>query len=272
MNELALTFEFEGYQARIILRDGEPWWVLADVCAVLEIANPRDVAARLDDDEKGVGNTDTPGGPQEMLIVSEPGLYKILQTSRKPEAKRFDRKVRHEVLPEIRRTGMYRGVLPTLDEMNALFNQSLVPLTRELADVKLVVSNVQKNVTFLTRRVDDIVPRRDFSKEARTQFRCVAQTKYDNDCPCCREVKLNETETHLDHFVGRELNGPEHGWIVCRRCNLRLRDDEFKNSRRHHFQVFQDYRRQMFAQGHDSNRRKGSRTVFQKKQGELFNK
>jgi 5-methylcytosine-specific restriction endonuclease McrA len=208
-----------------------------------------------------------------MLIVSEPGLYKLLQTSRKPEAKRFDRWVRHEVLPEIRQTGMYRGALPTLDEMGALFDQRLVPLSRELADVKLVVSDVQKNVTFLTRRVDDIVPRRDFPKEARVQFRRIAQVKYDNECPCCRQAKLDETEMHFDHFVGRELNGPEHGWIVCRRCNLRLHSDaEFKISRRPHFQVFQDYRRQMFAQGHDSNRRKGSRTVFQKKQGELFNK
>jgi prophage antirepressor-like protein len=265
MNELAFTFE--GYQVRGVMIDGAPWWVLADVCAVLEIANPRDAALRLDNDEKStVAIADgTPGNPN-MTILSEPGLYKLLQTSRKPQARRFDRKVRHEVLPEIRRTGMYRGTLPTLAE----FGQLLVPISQELANVKLVVSDVQKNVTFLARRVDDIVPRRDFPKEARTQFRCVAQAKYDNDCPCCRQTKLDETETHFDHFLGRELNGPEHGWIVCRRCNLRLHSDtEFKNSRRSHFQVFQDYRRQMFAQGSDSNRRKGSRTVVQKNQGEL---
>ena len=65
--------------------------MLADVCQALEIANPRDTAGCLDEDEKGVATVDTLGGPQEMLIVSEPGLYKLISTSRKLVAKRFDR-------------------------------------------------------------------------------------------------------------------------------------------------------------------------------------
>jgi prophage antirepressor-like protein len=64
---------------------------LADVCAVLEIGNSRHVASRLDDDEKdGVVISDTMGRDQQTTIISEPGLYKLLMTSRKPVAKRFE--------------------------------------------------------------------------------------------------------------------------------------------------------------------------------------
>jgi len=61
----------------------------ADVCRGLEIEQPTRAAERLDDDEKGVDIVDTLGGPQEMLIISEPGLYKLIQTSRKPAAKGY---------------------------------------------------------------------------------------------------------------------------------------------------------------------------------------
>lgn len=87
-----------------ILRDGEPWFVAADVCRALEIKNGRDAVAKLDDDEKGVGLTDTPGGAQEMTIVNEPGLYTLVLGSRKPEAKAFKRWITHEVIPSIRKT------------------------------------------------------------------------------------------------------------------------------------------------------------------------
>lgn len=105
---------FEGKHVRMVeeftTRDGttaEMGWVLADVATTLTIGNHRDWADALDDDEKGVAIVDTPGGPQEVLVITEPALYKLLARSRKPEAKRFDRWVRHEVLPTIRKTGGY---------------------------------------------------------------------------------------------------------------------------------------------------------------------
>lgn len=108
MAELALfTFPETGQQVRTVTRDGEPWFVAADVCAVLAIRNNRDALASLDEDEKGVATTDTPGGAQQVSIVNEPGLYSLILRSRKPEAKAFKRWVTHEVLPAIRRTGSY---------------------------------------------------------------------------------------------------------------------------------------------------------------------
>lgn len=82
---------FDGKPVRIILRDGEPWWVAKDVCDVLGIANPRDAMGRLDDDEKGVASTDTLGGTQQVGIVNEPGLYSLVGSSKKPEARPFKR-------------------------------------------------------------------------------------------------------------------------------------------------------------------------------------
>ena len=87
--------------------DGEPMFVAKDICAALEIKNSRDALARLDDDEKGVVLTDTPGGEQQMQAVNEAGLYVLVLGSRKPEAKAFKRWVTHEVLPAIRRDGGY---------------------------------------------------------------------------------------------------------------------------------------------------------------------
>ena len=87
--------------------DGEPMFVAKDVCAILEVKNSRDAIARLDNDEKGVVLIDTPGGEQQMQAVNEAGLYVLVLSSRKPEAKAFKRWVTHEVLPALRRDGGY---------------------------------------------------------------------------------------------------------------------------------------------------------------------
>lgn len=86
--------------------DGEPWFVAKDVCDALGIA-VRDTSKTLDDDERGVDTIHTPGGDQQMVIVSEAGLYSLILKSRKPEAKAFKRWVTHEVIPSIRKHGAY---------------------------------------------------------------------------------------------------------------------------------------------------------------------
>ena len=100
-------FNYNSVEVRTIQNDGEPWFVLKDVCNVLHIGNSRDVVARLDHDEKGVGQIDTLGGKQEMTIINESGLYNVILRSDKPEAKPFRKWVTSEVLPTIRRHGMY---------------------------------------------------------------------------------------------------------------------------------------------------------------------
>ena len=94
-------------QIRVVERDGEPWFVAVDICGALDIANSRDALTRIDEDEKGVALTDTLGGAQEVAVVNEPGLYSLVLGSRKSEARAFKRWITHEVLPAIRKTGMY---------------------------------------------------------------------------------------------------------------------------------------------------------------------
>ncbi|MBK8508985.1 MAG: Bro-N domain-containing protein [Candidatus Competibacteraceae bacterium] len=107
-----VTFNFVAQRVRIVMRGNEPWFVAADVCEALTIANSRMALDRLDDDEKGVSSIDTPGGNQELSIINESGLYSLILTSRKPEAKKFKKWVTSEVLPAIRKTGRYEHSTP----------------------------------------------------------------------------------------------------------------------------------------------------------------
>ena len=107
MNELQVFEYRQTMDVRMVMQGDEPWWVLADVCRALGLERTDSVARRLDPDEKGTHLVSTPGGPQEMTIINESGLYMVIFRSDKPEAKAFKRWVTHEVLPSIRRTGRY---------------------------------------------------------------------------------------------------------------------------------------------------------------------
>lgn len=92
---------------RVQVINNEPWFVAKDVCEVLGIANHKDAASRLDDDETRGSVMPTPSGRQECKMVSESGLYALIFQSRKPEAKAFRKWVTSEVLPAIRKKGYY---------------------------------------------------------------------------------------------------------------------------------------------------------------------
>ena len=118
MNQHLMPFDYEGREVRVVKDDqGEPWFVAADVCAVLQLPETHKAVARLDEDEKDRNSIPTHGGSQSMTVVSEAGLYNLVLGSRKPEAKRFKRWVTHEVLPAIRKTGSY--VVPAVAPLPA---------------------------------------------------------------------------------------------------------------------------------------------------------
>lgn len=132
MSALALQhFGFEDRLVRVADRDGAPWFVAQDVCACLELVNSRKAIETLDADEKGVTISDTLGGPQQMAIISESGLYALIFKSRKAAAVRFRKWVTAEVLPAIRKTGGYHmpsndaDVLPMLADADALQRTSV---------------------------------------------------------------------------------------------------------------------------------------------------
>ena len=107
MNDVQVYESDQFGQVRAFIEDGEPLFVAKDICAILDLGNPRSSLALLDEDEKGVHSVDTPGGKQNMTTVTEPGFYNLVMRSRKPEAKAFQRWVTHEVLPALRRDGAY---------------------------------------------------------------------------------------------------------------------------------------------------------------------
>lgn len=111
MNDL-MRFEFSGRPVRVLMVDGEPWWVARDVCEVLGLGDQRQSTRHLDDDEKGVSTIHTLGGPQQMTTINEPGLYSLVLRSRRPEAREFKRWITHDVLPQIRREGAYQVEKP----------------------------------------------------------------------------------------------------------------------------------------------------------------
>ena len=128
-----------------------------DVCDILEHSDPSMAVSRLDDDEQGKTTVRTPGGPHEVLTVSESGLYSLVFTSRKPEAKRFRKWVTGTVLPEIRKTGSYQGpeggyIGLTGDEVD--YERWL--LERALLDAQIIAIEMQRiGVHFLQQMTDD---------------------------------------------------------------------------------------------------------------------
>ena len=104
--ERILVFENKDYGTiRTVMIDNAPWFVANDVCSAIDV--DRTAIRRLDDDEKGVHLTHTLGGDQKISIINEYGLYSLILSSRKPEAKAFKRWITHEVIPSIRKHGAY---------------------------------------------------------------------------------------------------------------------------------------------------------------------
>ena len=101
-------FAYESSAVRTLDRNGEPWFVATDIAKILGYKLATDMAKMLDDDEKGMQNLHTLGGDQELLVVSESGLYAAILKSRRAEARKFRKWVTAEVLPSIRKTGGYR--------------------------------------------------------------------------------------------------------------------------------------------------------------------
>ena len=105
MENKLMIFENEAFgKVRTLNLNGEPWFVAVDVCSVLDLSNPTIAVSRLDEDERAKFNLGRQG---DATIVNEPGLYTLVLGSRKPEAKAFKRWITHEVIPAIRKHGVY---------------------------------------------------------------------------------------------------------------------------------------------------------------------
>ena len=143
-------FNFGEQQVRVISDDqGQPWFVAADVCAVLEIKNPSDAIKRLDDDERARFNLALQG---DSNIINESGLYSLILRSRKASARTFRKWVTSEVLPAIRRTGAYT-MTPALPVVKNATMQLVIAQAMELDRLEQAQQELASRVEAVEARV-----------------------------------------------------------------------------------------------------------------------
>lgn len=157
-------FCFNDHLIRTVAIESDPWFVAKDVCQVLELDDTRKAVIGLDDDEKGRSKVPTPGGEQEMLIISESGLYTLIIRSNKPQAKPFRKWVTAEVLPQIRRTGSYQMAGDTADrtvQVNHTHLRGTIPQgvldIRYTLDLSKIILHPSKRSVAMLERITGIV-------------------------------------------------------------------------------------------------------------------
>lgn len=149
-----IPFDFNGFEVRVFQdQNDDPWFVLTDICNAMDLSNPSSVAQRLDEDERSKLNLGRQG---EAVIISESGFYSVVMRSDKPEAKKFSKWVRSEVLPSIRKTGNYAlnpmpdmGSIKPVIEANKLFksNLSVTKLLFKGNDALIAANNATARAT-----------------------------------------------------------------------------------------------------------------------------
>ena len=189
-----IPFDFEGRPVRVVTdAQGEPWFVAADVCAVLELPNTTRALARLDPDEQAlISIQGISRGNDQVNVVNEPGLYSLVLGSRKREAKHFKRWVTHEVLPAIRKTGSYtapsaRPTLPapTQDRVAALLligeAVAKVPGVKPGIAMAATLSCIQENTGLAVETLRRALPARDTAANEAVQHSAAELTLLTKD-------------------------------------------------------------------------------------------
>lgn len=155
MGNAIQTFNYNGKNVRTVEMDGEPWFVLKDVCQILGITDHKVAARRLEEDEVClIPLTDSMGRKQQMTIINESGLYNIVLRSDKNEAKPFRKWVTSEVLPSIRKHGAY--VTPS--KLNELLCRP-----ESVIQMLTALSEEQKKNAELTAKNAELKPKADFA-------------------------------------------------------------------------------------------------------------
>ena len=224
MNEIqSFTSDQFGTVRAIRDENGEPMFVAKDVCAALNIAPT--AASRLDEDEKGLRLTQTPGGEQNVLLVTEPGFYKLVMRSRKPEAKAFKRWVTHEVLPALRREGAYE--VPREEPLDLVIARGMVAANKK-------IQLLEDRNDALRKQAEELRPKAAFfdrcmESDALISVRDAAKMlkSFDRDMG---EKRLRELLRERGYVEKRTLRATaeaiRHGYMVERAFTVRCKDGD----------------------------------------------
>lgn len=161
MNEMKVFENAQFGQIRTIQKDGQPWFVAADVCRVLEHTNVSMALDRLDEDERAKFNLGRQG---ETNIVNEPGLYALVLGSRKPEAKAFKRWITHDVIPAIRKTGGYIAGEESMTD-DELLSRALLMANEKIKQRDARIAQLASENSELTVQKQIMQPKADYFDE-----------------------------------------------------------------------------------------------------------
>lgn len=194
MNDLQIFSNPEFGQVRTVEIDGQPWLVGKDVAVALGYKNPRDAITRhVDAEDKGVVKHDTPSGEQEILIINESGLYSLILSSKMPKAKAFKRWVTGEVLPALRKNGVYETVKAQqhIEQLEATNDRLTVAIQS--------VSQAKDQLAEIIDMRDQFIKIRDKSKSRFVQ----AKADYSRDCDSLRQAEslVQRAQNQLDSRI-----------------------------------------------------------------------
>ena len=205
------VFNYQDTAVRTVEVNGETWFVLSDVCKILDISNAPHAANRLDpDDVAKTDIVDTKGRKQEALVINESGLYDVILRSNKPEAKPFRKWVTSEVLPTIRKTGAYAmQAAPALSpaQLIAAQAQLLVDMEQKMLAMEAATQAVQAQQTALSEKVDQAV--KAFSRPSEDHWKADMDNAIKD---LCERRKLSVTATRgrmyadLERKCGCDVN------------------------------------------------------------------
>lgn len=224
------VFNFGAHSVRVVVREGEPWFVASDVCAALDYKNTsKAVADHLDDDERSNEQLDRSRMGSKSVIINESGLYALVLRSRKPEARKFAKWVTSEVLPAIRKTGVYVGkpftVNPgdvlTAEEQNTLrlmLKSAVERLPKEKQAGAMVKGWSKLKAHFGVPYRE--IPRQEFSEAVSIIARHTAEWELVEEEPA---GSLNETVSHWVRQIESGNGTPAEVFVpLVEAVNLKL--------------------------------------------------
>lgn len=200
---------------RVIEVDNEPWFVVNDVCAILEISNARDSISNFDHEDRGVSVIATPFGNQKMNVINESGLYTLIFRSRKEMALNFQKWVTKEVLPELRKSGSYS--MKNKDQI-----ESVVSLKQTMEEMKNEIANLQE----LFCVEDNLCLENDRQRFVAliNRYSCKSGVNYGQGWKEFTKFYNNAFHTNLTRLIrthekksgGKKITTPEYLEITCR--------------------------------------------------------